>query len=72
MGFSVDPIGYICRDNRGNDATLELPTLSSGFVIALSRKLLMLLYKSVCHDKVVNCRDICATPMSSAFVASLS
>ena len=32
----------------------------------------MLLSKSVCHDKFVKCRDIYATPMSSAFIASLS
>ena len=46
--------------------------MSSGFVDALSRQLFMLLSKSVCHDKVVKCRDICATPMSSAFVVGLS
>ena len=44
----------------------------SFFVVTLSRQLLMLLYQSVCHDKVVKCRDICAASMSLAFVASLS
>ena len=51
--------------------TWEHSFLSLVFVIALSKQLLMLLSKSVCHDKVMKCQDIYTTPMSSAFVASL-
>ena len=32
----------------------------------------MLLSKSVCCDKVVKCHDICAAPMSLAFIVGLS
>ena len=46
-------------------ATLELASLSSGFVVALSRQLLMLLSKCICRDKVVKCHDIDEAPMSS-------
>ena len=52
--------------------TLEHPSLLSGFVVDLSRQLLMWLYKSVCRKKVVKYRDICVAPMSLAFFASLS
>ena len=71
-GFQCRPNWVHCCDKRGSVVTLERLSLSSGFVVALSRQLLMLLYKSVCHEKVVKCHDICATPMSSTFVASLS
>ena len=71
-GFSAGPTRYIFHNNRGSVVTLEHPSLSSDFVVALSWQLLMLLYKSVCCDKVVKCRDICVAPMSLAFVVSLS
>ena len=61
-----------CPEKRNNVATLQHPSLSSGFVVALSRHLLLLLSKGVCRDKVYECRDINTAPMSSAFVASLS
>ena len=71
-GFQCRPNWVHCNNNHGNVATLEHPSLSSGLVVALSRQLLMLLYKSVCRDKVVKCHNICAAPMSSTFFASLS
>ena len=61
-----------CRDTVLFIGTLKLAPLSSGFVITLSRQLLMLLFSCVCRNKVVKCRDIDAVHMSSIFVASLS
>ena len=71
-GFRYRPNCVHCRKNRGSVATLEHPSLSSGPVVALSRQLLMLISKSVCRDKFVKRHNIYATPMSLAFVVSLS
>ena len=68
-------LGWNSRQNLWVSVQAQLGTLlrqsSPGFVVSLSRQLLMLLSKSVCRDKVVKCDDIYGAPMSSAFVASL-
>ena len=62
--------GLQCRPSWVIVETLQYPSLSSGFAVALSRHFLLVLSKSVCRDKVYECHDISAAPMSSAFVAS--
>ena len=69
MGFCVGPSCVHCRDTILFVVTLKLAFLSPGFVVVLSRQLLMLLFSCVCHDKVVKCRDIDVVHMSSIFVA---
>ena len=71
MGSMQTQLGTLSRQSW-KCQTLDHPSLWLGFIVAMSRQLLMLLSKSVCRDKVVECHDIYAAPISLAFFASLS